>query len=325
MEPINQSDNKIPSGEFPKERRGYIFSPSIVIAALIIASAWIYTTDFKVKPQDKNKQARGSVQNEHAGETLVIPLALGDLGSRMIEAGVIDLQAFEAIYAGRGGLTTEEMELLIGKTNNKIIVNQKNAGFILNFLWAFGLGNKNPILENGPMTDPNYGGPNRFASTGGWTLANGNIMDHYSAHAFVALTKEQQELVERVSKNIYRPCCDNSTYFPDCNHGMAMLGLLELLAAQNTNEQTMYKVALQMNTFWFPDQYATISRYLQQNGLNIESVDAKEILGSAYSSTSGYRGILQLVGPQTPTSSGGCGVSSGRRNAILAQQNDSSC
>ena len=30
----------------------------------------------------------------------------------------------------------------------------------------------------------------------------------------------------KIAKGIYRPCCNNSTYFPDCNHGMAMLGLL---------------------------------------------------------------------------------------------------
>ena len=57
-------------------------------------------------------------------------------------------------------------------------------------------------------------------------------MNHYSMHRFIVLTPEQQALVEKVSKGIYRPCCGNSVYFPDCNHGMAMLGLLELMASQ---------------------------------------------------------------------------------------------
>ena len=126
------------------------------------------------------------------------------------------------------------------------------------------------------------------------------------------LTDDQQKLVERVSQNIYRPCCDNATNFPDCNHGMAMLGLLELLAANGASEQTMYKAALRINQFWFPDQYATIAKYLQSKGKSIESADPREILGRNYSSASGFRKIAALV-PQTESrSSGGCGVDSGQ-------------
>ena len=306
MESLNQENNEMPPSKSSKERMG--FPPGVVIVALIAVSLLLYTADFKVMPQNKIKQAQEKVQNEPTGETLVIPLPSGNLGLRMIEAGVIDRRAFEAVYAERGGLTTEEKNLLTGQTNDLITVNQKNAGFILNFLWAFGLGNKNPILESGPMADTSYGSPDRFASTGGWTIANGNIMNHYSAHPFVVLTKEQQTLVERVSKNIYRPCCDNATYFPDCNHGMAMLGLLELLAAANASEQTMYKVALQMNIFWFPEQYTTIAEYLRQKGQNIESANPKEILGINYSSASGYRGILQAVNTHAPNTDVNCDV-----------------
>ena len=118
---------------------------------------------------------------------------------------------------------------------------QENSGTILNLLWAFGLANKNEILEKGPMMDKRYGGAENFASTGGWTLSKGDSMNHYSMHSFITLTPQQQSLVEKVSQNIYRPCCGNSTYFPDCNHGMAMLGLLELLASQGISENEMYK------------------------------------------------------------------------------------
>ncbi|OGJ12805.1 hypothetical protein A2432_00040 [Candidatus Nomurabacteria bacterium RIFOXYC1_FULL_43_8] len=127
-------------------------------------------------------------------------------------------------------------------------------------LWALGLGNKNPILENGPMMTYSGAGlpaealakAGNFASTGGWTLGKGNAMDHYSMHQFVTLTREQQDLVEKVAKNIYRPCCKNSTYFPDCNHGMAMLGLMEIMASQGASEPEMYKMSGEVNTLWFP-------------------------------------------------------------------------
>ena len=123
---------------------------------------------------------------------------------------------------------------------------------MLNMFWAFGLANKNPILESGPMMDPQYGGAGNFSSTGGWTLAKGDAMDHYSMHPLVTLTPEQQKIVDEVSKNIYRPCCGNSTYFPDCNHGMAMLGILELGASQGQSKQELYATAKAVNEAWFP-------------------------------------------------------------------------
>jgi hypothetical protein len=189
-------------------------------------------------------------------EKALFALNWDNMGMRMVEAGVIDVEKFENLYSQKGGLTEENKKLLYGENNN-IVISQDNSGFMLNLLWAFGLSNKNPILENGPMMDPRYGGAGNFASTGGWTLAKGDAMTHYSMHQFVTLTPEQQLLVEKVAKNVYRPCCDNSTYFPDCNHGMAMLGLLELMASQGASEADMYDVALQVNTLWFPGQYGS--------------------------------------------------------------------
>src|SRR3989344_6501798 len=65
---------------------------------------------------------------------------------------------------------------------------------MLNMFWALGLANKNDILEHGPMIDPQYGGAGGFASTGGWTLAQGNAMDHYSMNQLITLTPEQQKM-----------------------------------------------------------------------------------------------------------------------------------
>ena len=134
-------------------------------------------------------------------------------------------------------------------------------------------------------------------------------MNHYSRPPLIVLTPEQQQLVERVSKNIYRPCCDNATYFPDCNHGMAMLGFLELMASQGVSEDDMYTAALRLNAFWFPDAYMTIAGYLESVGSSWDAVAPKELLGMRYSSASGYRGILEKFnqGGQQKNASG-CGV-----------------
>lgn len=235
-----------------------------------------------------------------------LPVKWGDLGKQMIDAGVIDKKKLEAVYSKRGGLSTEDKRLLYDSNNGDLKITSENSRFILNMLWALALGNKNDILEKGPMM--RSGDASGYASTGGWTLAKGKAMQHYSKHSFLVINKEQQILVKRVAKNIYRPCCNNSTHFPDCNHGMAMLGLLELLASRGFSEKEMYRIALQVNSYWYPGTYLTIAKLVKGQGVEWRDVNSKEILGVNYSSSSGYRKILAKVNPIQPRGDGGCGV-----------------
>ncbi|MCG2692276.1 hypothetical protein L6272_05640, partial [Microgenomates group bacterium] len=174
-----------------------------------------------------------------------------------------------------------------------------------------GLANKNEILEKGEMTDKQYGGDaSKFASTGGWSISRGAGFDHYSKHVYITLTAEQQALVDTVSRGIYRPCCGNSTHFPDCNHGMAMLGLLELMAANGVSEQQMYQTALQVNAFWFPQTYIDLATYFKEQGKDWDQVDPQEVLGSQYSSAQGYQQTRQNIKslPKPQSGGGGCGA-----------------
>ena len=266
-----------------------------------------------VNADANNKQSDESIANLEevviSSKGVVLPIKWNDLGKQMVEAGVIDKVKFEELYASRGGLTKEDVKLLYGENNGNIVMNKENSAVLLNMLWAFGLSNKNKILEEGPMMDEKYGGDaGRFASTGGWGLSVGNAMGHYSKHSFVILTKEQQKLVEDVSKNIYRPCCGNSTHFPDCNHGMAMLGLLELLASEGIGEEEMYDIALKVNSYWFPSTYLTLAEYFEGRRINWENVDPKEVLGAKYSSGQGYSKILEEMEPVKIRVGAGCGV-----------------
>ena len=261
----------------------------------------------KEKPATNIVAGGGARDKGNTLERVELSAEWGNLGMRMVETGVIDRAKFEALYQGRGGLTEDEKRFLETNMKGNIVVTQENAGFILNLLWGLGLGNENTILEKGQMADARYGGAGGFASTGGWTLANGDAMEHYSAHPFITLTQKQQRMVESVSGNIYRPCCNNPAIFPDCNHGMAMLGLLELLVSQGATEEQMYKAALQMNRFWFTNQYATIDRYLESKGRVPSEVSPKEILGKEYSSASGFARVAESV-KGVPQGGGGCSV-----------------
>ena len=290
---------------------------SIILSSLIIVGALFYASGTPPPKTEQNKLLEENYSQKIISENgVVLPAKWGDLGAKMTSVGVIDKLKLEELYASRGGLSDEEKKLLEGLDNGYLKITPENSGFILNLLWALGLGNKNEILDNGPMADKKYGGAGRFASTGGWTLAGGDpdgygagAMNHYSKHRFVVLTPEQQALVEKVSKNIYRPCCGNSTYFPDCNHGMAMLGLLELMASQGVSEEEMYKAALAVNSYWFPDTYITIAKYLKSQGKDWSTADPKEILGYNYFSGPGYQNLLEKIeDPEIKGGGGGCGV-----------------
>ncbi len=292
-----------------------MISASILISAVLLGGALIYGAGLKSLSLEKNKNQNIANSGNQTLEEKVIPssgvelpVKWGNLGKQLIDNGVIDAEKFESIYNQREELSEKNKKLLYGENNGNIIINRDNAGYLLNLFWALGLGNKNEILENGPMTDSKYGGAENFASTGGWTLAKGDAMGHYSKHKFINLTAEQQALVEKVSKNIYRPCCDNSTYFPDCNHGMAMLGFLELMASQEIGESEMYRVSLIVNSYWFLDTYLTIAKYLQEKGIEWNKINPKEILGADYSSGSGYKNILSKVQPLNAGGRGSCGV-----------------
>src|SRR3990167_57485 len=234
-----------------------------------------------------------------------LPVVWGDGGRRLVEWGAIDREKWLELYSS---LSEEEKRLLDGNSPEKLHITRENAPYLLNLLWALGLANKNPILEEGEMSDPAYGGAGNFASTGGWTLAKGSAMDHYSMHTFVTQTPEQQELVENVSKNIYSPCCDNPTHFPDCNHGMAMLGLLELMASQGVGEEEMYEAALAANSYWFPDTYQTIASYMESRGIEWSDASPQEVLGYDYSNASGYARVAAEVVTIREGKVSGCGV-----------------
>ncbi len=300
MEETQQNNNQ--------NKKDHFLSISIFLSAIIIAGAWIYTSGLKTITVETGDYF--TEEENWSQESVTIPVRWGDLGIKMVNAGVIDKAQLEGLYSDRGGLDLASKKLLEPAYNGNLTITTENSGFILNLLWALGLGNKNNVLENGPMSNPQYESPVQLASVGGWTIASGDPMDHYSKHAFITLTSEQQNLVERVAKNIYRPCCNNFTYFPDCNHGMAMLGLLELMAAQGLTEDEMYKIALEVNALWFPDNYANIAKYFESRGLSMSQANAKEILGANFSSASGYKKMMsQITSPAPNKGSGGsCGV-----------------
>lgn len=291
---------------------------------LVSASLNIFALVIILRPQiDKLVLARKEVQNRKITENLFdeinptkgfeINAKYGNLGPKMIALGVIDLEKFKLTYEKSAQpLTKEQIEILTKGSSKKIKIDRDNSYFLLNFFWAAGLANQSKILTEGEMTK--YGDAGNFASTGGWSLSKNQPMDYYAKSDLIPITSEQEDLVQKVASNIYRPCCNNSTAFPDCNHGMALLSVLQLMSANGATEKQMFEAAKYYNAFWFPSNYYDLALYFKnKNGKSFKDVSAEVILGKDYSSASGWstakkwlsdKGIIE----QPPKSGGSCGV-----------------
>jgi hypothetical protein len=221
-----------------------------------------------------------------------------DIGPQLLAAGAIDYDRFERVYDEAGQpLTREQHEILTTGSDVPIVITRKNAYFLLNFFWALGLVNQNIILTEGSMMQ--YGGQEQienFASTGGWTLASKPIKDLYAGTLLIPLTPEQQARLEEVAGAVYRPCCNNPTTFPDCNHGMAMLGLLELMASQEATIEEMFEAAKYVNAFWFPQQTVEVALLFKHvKGQDFIEADAREFVGPNVFSASGFQAAHQWL------------------------------
>jgi len=234
-------------------------------------------------------------------------IVFGDAVKKMIDCGVIDLEKMKKLYNGK---IPEYIQKIINGSNEPIIINQETANYLLNLLWPLGLSNKTDFNKNIPFSEKELP---YLASTGGWWLGKKeNGAEYFNKCEIIKLTKEQEEIVYRVAQNTFRPCCDNSTFAQDCNHGSALLGALELAASQGYSEDELYKLALQLNSFWFPQNYIKIALYKKLiEGKDWQNVDPKEIMSAKFSSISGYiQNVEKKLAnvPNIPSTGSGCGL-----------------
>lgn len=235
-----------------------------------------------------------------------MPVSWGSIGPKLVSLGVIG----DAKFRQAMKMTTDQEEIYSKGTDKKIKIDRTNVQFVVDMLWALGLAQKSLVYDEGPMGTQYRKDAGNFASTGGWTLSSGSPMQYYNKYDLIPLTSAQQKQVAEISKNVYRPCCGNSTYFPDCNHGMAALAMIELMVSANIDENTIYKTILAFNSYWFPDTYLTTATYFARQGVAWQDVDAKTVMGQAFSSGQGAADIAKKVGPLPgrPKSGTSCGA-----------------
>lgn len=332
-----------PDGSCPKARdtsfkekdRPYVFVITLLIVGLTLAT-WnmlmqdpiVYSFFGKnstlVNPQDNKLYTANtaSTGNKLYDETVakVLPekgfqseIYLADSVLKLVEKGVIDQNKFKAIYNERAGLPSELEDVLTKPSYDPILLTRDNANIYVNLLWALGLSNYMSTNKDSPINGESLF---NFASTGGWNIGkeeNGGA--YFNKFRIVELTPTQEALVTEIAKNTYRPCCNNSTFFQDCNHGSALLGLLQLGASQGLTAEELYRETLFFNSFWFPHNYVQTALYFKViKNTDWEKVDPKEVMGYNYSAISNWAKNVQVEIAKLPnlipqTQSGGsCGV-----------------
>ncbi|MBI2100203.1 MAG: hypothetical protein HYT48_02595 [Candidatus Vogelbacteria bacterium] len=214
-------------------------------------------------------------------------IALRDSVVKLAQNGVIDRDKFLAIYQDRGGLPEELKDVLDKTSLRPILLTRQNANYYVNLLWPLGLSNYMSSNKQSPILGKSLF---NFASTGGWDLGkeeNGGA--YFNKFKIIDLTQGQEALVTKIAQNAYRPCCNNSTFYQDCNHGSALLGLLQLGAAQGLTEDELYREAVAFNSFWFPHNYIQTALYFKAaKNTDWDKVDPKLVMGKDYSSIGGW-------------------------------------
>ncbi len=217
-----------------------------------------------------------------------------DIGKQLLNSGVIDKTKYDELFK-QDQYAREQMKYLSKDSHDYMMINERNSRFMVNTLWALGLVNKNKILEEGSIKTYGKGDVMNFASTGGWNLGTKPTDKLFSSSEIFKLNPQQQELVKKIALNTFRSCCNNSTEFPDCNHGMAALGYIEAAVSQGIPEKQIYKDLLALNSFWFPQQYIELAAFFNSRSTDWDKVDAKLALSSQYSSAQGSQQVQQNI------------------------------
>lgn len=289
------------------------FVPTLLVTAIVFAAGFfVHATvnwpDFHEGPQILDIQKLQQKVTPHDGVT--VQANWGDVLPQLVSAGVIDVDKFKTAAARSGQpLTDDQVRLLTEGGDDAVHIDMHNAKFVLNALWAVGLATDSSVLRDGPMARQPNGAAN-LASTGGWTLGKQAGPSYLGKMQLVSLTDEQQRIVSDVAAGVYRPCCNNPTSFPDCNHGMAALGLAEIMASQGASADEIFVALRSFNAYWFPDQYLVLALYYKQRGTPWEKVDPRELLDGQHSSGSGFKQIEAAVKEESPllpkSGGGGC-------------------
>ncbi|MFN3476036.1 MAG: hypothetical protein ACK4Z6_00565, partial [Candidatus Methylomirabilales bacterium] len=74
-------------------------------------------------------------------EGYTLPIRWGDLGQKLVQLGVIDLEKFKQLYEGP---PPPDLHHLEEPSEAFMTITTENASFLVNVFWGLGLANKHP-------------------------------------------------------------------------------------------------------------------------------------------------------------------------------------
>jgi len=241
-----------------------------------------------------------------------LPARFGGAVQRLVAAGAISPARFERLYAARGGVPERIRSLFERPSADPIRISAASAPVLLNLLWPLGLTNRTAFNARSPLALAGAEA-GRLASTGGWTLGTKPGAELFNGAEIVRLNRAAEAAVEQAARASFRPCCDNSAFFQDCNHGSALLGLYQLAAAQGADAAELFRIGKIANSYWFPEQYLAAAIYFRTfENRGWSEVDSARLMGKRFSSASGWQrnvdARLRTTGFRggTDSSGGGC-------------------
>ena len=232
---------------------------------------------------------RRAMNSVLASEPVPTGLDLAKPVAKLVEAGAIDPEKFLEAHKNRGPMPKWVPLVLEGKQQEQeLILSAENAPINLNLLWPIGLATKATFNDESPIRGKDLP---RYASTGGWKLGRAkNGAAYFNKVETISLSPEQASLARGISENTFRPCCNNSAFFQDCNHGSAMLGLIEMAASNGQDSKSITKLAKVANGFWYPGQYVEMALFFDAvRDTPWEKAPADLILSAKFSSISGWK------------------------------------
>jgi hypothetical protein len=321
-DPDNYVSGDVKPSRLKAHQKGFLFKALILLVVFALGGGSGYLVGNLISQAELASRAVGNqddsmilMQQINPVDGFKIAAVFGDVGPQLVAVGAIDVPAFISLYQQQNKpLTNVQLDNLTMESANQVMINAENANFLLNFFWALGLTNQNDILTDGPMVSGGMDKIGGYASVGGWTIGAKSAIDLYASNEILNLTDKQQNRLLEVATGVYRPCCNNPTYFPDCNHGMAMLGLLELMASQDASTDEMFETAKYVTAFWYPQQMLEIATaFKTAKNVDFLQADARTVVGRQFASISGFQAVHQWLAQnglleQAPSSSGSCGV-----------------
>lgn len=239
-------------------------------------------------------------------------ISFGDSIPKLIAGGALDPTKLRSLSGG--GLPDWVERLLAAPSREPILFSQETALYLVNLLWPLGLSTRAAFNEKSPINTLRI--PS-FASTGGWRLGrekNGYV--YFNKIDAIKMAGKQEAMVLDAATKTFRPCCDNSTFFQDCNHGSALLGLMELAASQGATPDRLYQIALVANSYWFSEEYAKTALYFWRfQNRSWGEIAPQLILSRDFSSLSGWKRNVndrllevKVKPPSAPGNLPACGI-----------------